>query len=280
MPTRTVIQLRHGAARRVRDLWTGTLTQPATVGDLTLHDAKRIESRAYFGNGFLHVGADATAEDHRLIGNESGGITMANDGGISTARIAGTAYEIHKLMAVEDYNAHIADAVLSAGPEGVLSNVDDQTLVVAANAAKPGGFEDEYTIPSGIKYINEVSVEDSAGVFRYRVPNDQLKVIGGKLRFSGWAVGCFEAAGRNIRIIGQGAATVPSLADTSTVAIDADFIMSYVELQALIPIAGGQGARARAASQRVQALTQLLEVKRLEVGTTHRVLPGSLIVAD
>jgi len=281
--SRTVLQLRQAAARALRDHWGGTLTQVASIGSLTVYDTQRIEADGYLANGYLHLGADATAEDHRIIGNAAGGLTLANDGGIVTLRSAGTAYEIHKLGSVAEYNSFITDAIVAAGAEAALASKDDQTLIVTANASKPGGVENEYVIPAGFKYIWEVWVDDQSGYFDQRIPMDQLMLLPGatkKLRFSEWAAAAMLRTGQRIRLLGQALEAEPALADTSVVTVDAQYIVNSVELSMLIPIASGTGARAQAAIARARNLTQLVELRRTDAAADARILPGSLVVPN
>ena len=109
----TVRTLRHDAARRVRDLWTGTLTTLAPVAALNLADTSRVEYAGYFSNYYIHIGSDAAAEDHRIQTNEPQQLTLADDGGIVIEQPQGTVYELHRLWSVPEYNGFIADAVRS-----------------------------------------------------------------------------------------------------------------------------------------------------------------------
>lgn len=279
--SRTVAQLRHAAALRVRDLWTGTLTAQASVGNTQLQDSTRIEVPGFFANCFIYIGQDATSEAHRLVNSGAGAVILANDGGIRVVRAEGTVYEIHRLLSVADYNAFITDAILSISTEAVLASIDHSALTITASATKPSGFENEYQLPAQFKYITEVWIEDSGGDFSTLIPMSELSIIAGttkKLRFTHDIAARSFQAGKRIRILGQGPPGVPALSDTTAVTIDPDFIASYVEMMVLTPIAAGTGARAQAAAARVRTLTALVEAKRASAASEARVAPGSLVV--
>lgn len=276
----TVLTLRQDAARRLRDLWTGKISATALVGALQLTSNSRVETIGYFSNAHIHIGADATSEDHRLVTNGPRSLTLPADGGIVTQREIGVDYEIHKLWSVPEYNGFVNDALKSIASEAVLSSMDDQSLIVTANANKPNGVEDEYAMPAGFRYISEIWFEDSAGYFDQRIPNNQARPLPGatrKLRFSEWATAQMTV-GRNIRLLGQGLPVLTTLADTSEVSVDPDYVTSYVELQALTPLAGGTSTRAIAARDRVRFLGPMVEQKRAAATSEHRVLPGSLVI--
>ncbi|MGK2853869.1 MAG: hypothetical protein ACSLE3_07150 [Microbacteriaceae bacterium] len=272
----TVKVLRHQASRRVRDLWTGSLTAAEAAAQTELSDSKRVEISGYFTNGYLHLGVDAAAEDHRITTNSAGALTIASP--LAAAHASGTVYEIHKLWSTPDYNAFIADAIMSIGSEAVLADKDDESISVEANGLKSSGIEDEYIIPPGFRYINEIWLADSTGAFTSRLPNTEARALSStRLRFSSWAT-AHMTPGRDIRLIGQGIGGTPPLADTSIVRIDPGYIADYVELQVLAPVSGGTSTRAIAARDRVRYLGASVEMKRSSAVTEHRALPGSLAV--
>lgn len=279
----TVQTLRHDASRRVRDLWTGSLTSTANAAATTLVDTKRVEVDGFFNNAYLHIGADAAAEDVRVSTNDQSSTNLTITPALAAQKTSGTAYEIHRLWSVPEYNGFIADAIRSIGSEGVLAAYDNSSLTITANANKPAGIEDEYAIPAGFRYIQQVWIADQLGYYYYEVPHREVSVLPGstkKLRFSPWLCSTVLSSqlGNAIRLLGQGVASPPTLADTSIIEVDPDFVVSYVELQVLIPLAGGQGARAEAAQRRVYQLTPLVEAKRASAVTEHRVLPDSMRV--
>lgn len=276
----TVQTLRHDAARRVRDHWAGSLTAAVDANAASILDSSRVEVTDFFQNGYLHLDVDSDAEDLRVTGNDQDLNTVSIAPVTAAAHDQGTAYEIHKLWSVPEYNGFIADALKSVATEAVTAHLDNTSLTVTANANKPGGIEDEYAIPSGFRYIDEVWVADQVGHFDVRIPNSEVRAIPGstkKLRFSLRATAAMQV-GRTIRLLGQGPPDASSLQDSTVIYIDPDYIVSYVELQVLQPLSGGDTARERAARARVQFLQAYIEDKRYRAVTEHRVLPGSIVV--
>lgn len=285
MAYRTLLQLRHAASLRVRDLWRGTLTAAAATSAVTVDSSNRQELVDFFTNGFLHINLDVSlhaAEDLRLLGNGPGVLTLVQPG-VQVAHDDNTAYEIHKICSVEDYNQFIIDALIDLAGEAILGNQESTALSITANANKATGMENEYTIPTGMRYITEIMIANAAGVYEDAIPltPDCVQVLPGttkRLRLSTYVLSLYGAVGRGIRILGMGEQDASALLDATTVGGDASFITEHVVLSLLRFLARGRGAAAQAALNQINPQTQLVELKREEAGQEARVLPGSLVV--
>lgn len=281
MASRTVIQLRHAAARRMRDHWQGTLTSTSAVAATTLTDTRRKEISDYFVNGFVQVGGSGdTPEHHRISANVQSTGVMTLAWGLAAEWASGKSYEIHRAASAQDYNQFIVDAVLDMASEMILGNQSSTSLSLTANAAKPAGLEDEYTIPTGFRYISEVGIDDGAGFYNV-VPLSEVTPMPGstrKLRFSPWALSRYGGVGRTIRLLGQGEQDLSAITDATSIICDPSFVLEYIILQFLHLRAAGSGRVADAARQRINAQTQVVEIKRAAAGYESRVPAGALVV--
>lgn len=269
--SRTVRQLRHSASRRLDDLWVGTLTVSANQGTKQLADAKRVENVNFFSNGEFYIDQDALGEEHRIVSSGAGQFTIAGDG-LSAAKALATVYELHKRWSLSEYNEFLDDAILDAASEAVLASVRDESLTVVAD-------QYEYTVPSGIRYIQQVWQKDSSGDFTEPIfPHFPMSVLPGtpkKLSFSKMTP---LTTGRVLRILGQGVEEVAALDDTSAITIDSSFLVKHMEV-ALHRIRAAENSAGGAASGRLlRSLEQELELRREAMSREHRILPGSLSV--
>lgn len=279
MAFRTQRQLRHSAALRMRDLWTGTLTNQIVAGGLQIDDSSRQETPGFFRNAYIQI--DILNPQHLRVVDNSGGLISIGEPGSSGTVTATTAYELHKIASASEYNQFIADAVLDATNEIILGNKSDETLVITANALKAGGLENEYTLPTGFRYISEIMVTNAGGAFENMIPQKEYDLLPGstkKLRLSPWALHNFCAVGRTLRLLGMGEQDISALTDSTTISCDASFITEFVELQILKLRAGGTGAAADAARLRLTQQAQIVELKRESAAHEARALPGVRVV--
>lgn len=284
---RTVMQLRQAASRRLRDLWIGTLTSSASAAATTLIDTReRVETDHYFRNGYLRLLDHdlCEAEDHRISDSfqPSTSLTLIGEG-LQADHIAGSPYEIHKLWSPSEYDGFLADALMSVGSEAVISDVDDSSSVhILANTRKVSGIEDEYFLPAGLRYLERVQVQDINGAFLVDIPLDQIRILPGspqkRIKFSEWACANLFTVNRRVRLLGQSIPSVDGLVDLTDIAIDPDYLISYVEMCALAPIAAGTNARAQAAARRMQNLTVLVEQKRGQAASENRAAQGAIVI--
>ncbi len=274
---RTVIQLRQTVARTVRDLWTGTLTTAGTAGDQQLFDTNLLVD---LQNAYIHLSADAAAEDLRVRSSGDGQIHLAGEIGLAAGIAKDAVWEAHRIADVPAYNSFIRDAIIDAGGEFLLLDKDDQTISLTADATKPVGLEDEYNLPSGFRYIHEVAIADSQGFFR-PFPLRQITIIPGstkKIRFSTWALSVFGFVGRTVRLLGQSVEDVPALSDSTSVSTDAAYVRAAVLLDLTRILTGGAGVRAQAAQGQLRTMEASVLLKRETMIPDGIVMPGSVAV--
>ena len=279
MAFQTLKQLRRSAAMGEQDHWDGAITDAAPVGALQIAIAGRREAVGYFRNSFIQLSENAAAEHHRVQENGAGQVSITLPG-VATAIASGAYYEIHKLASAEEYNRFILDAVLDVSAEAILGNQEDTSLTVTANANKVGGLEDEYTVPTGFRYIYEICMANSSGAYTEVFPLNQVTLMPGttkRMRFSPWLMG-YLVEGRGLRILGQGEQDISSVIDSTTINVDPSYVREYVRLQLLESLSGGSSARAQAAMQRLRTQASVVELKKMSATSEQRVLPGSLVV--
>lgn len=270
--SRTVKQIRHAVSRRVGDLVTGTLTTDPASGVTTLIDTSRVEIDGWFKGYHLHIGEDATSEDLRVLDSDQSATSLsvspatAVDHGLDD-------YELHKLMDVPEYNSLIDDAILEAGPESLIDNLEYTSITLV-----DGDYE--YALPRNFRYINEIWIADSDGSYQpdsaYQVPLELCSVIPGTIRQLRFHPVVPITDGRSVRILGQGVQALPTLADTSLIYLDPAYISKHVELTLMRQMALGGGAQAAVALRLSNTLAAELQLLRDQMITTSRPKSGSL----
>jgi hypothetical protein len=272
---RTTVQLRDLLSQSLRDRTLGTLTTGESLGATHIRDTSRVEQRDYFRNYYFRVGADATAEEHRVISNNSGAIDLAT--GLAAAHTVNSRYEMHRRFSTVDYNDFIQMAILSASPEATTHDTI-QTIAVTSNAILPGGLEDTYNLWEQFRYISRIVMEDTSGAQTIVVPDDQYEILVGtparRIKFSTWMMSQ-TSAGRNILVEGTAPATGTVLADSELIKLPAEFIVVHARDQALGIM--GQAEDRIGAWARLQQQQQAprLEQLRDELTIFRRATPGA-----
>lgn len=285
----TYASMRRAVAIRAGDWWTGTLPATHAAGVLQIDDPNRREAAGFFRNAFLRLGHDRiistpstryTPEDLRIVESRpaSFDLAFANE----YEHLTDMTYEIHRLTDVPTYNSFIAAAIEDAGAEAVVAEYKDVSTAITANANKPGGVEDEYAVPTGLRYITEVRVADANGEYTHTIPLRLIKPMPGStkmIRFDLMSISGFPA-GRLIRISGQGLASSTAQYDDTTIPIDPSFVREYLYNELLMLQSRRSGQLGDFARQRLPAQQQLVELKRMTMQTEYRAEPGVVVVPN
>ena len=279
MAFRTLKQLRVSAAQVEQDHWAGSIGDAVTEGQTQIAAPDRHEGTRFFANFFIQLGEGAEAEHLRLINNGAGQLVTALPGA-TAAHDAGSYYEIHRIASAVEYNQFIVDAALDVSAEAILGNKESTSLTITTNAAKVGGIEDEYTVPTGFRYINEIAMANAQGAYTEILPLNQVSLLPGatkRMRFSPWLTG-WLVEGRSLRILGMGEQDVSAIEDDDLIMADPSYVREYVRLQLLELLSSGSGARAQAALNRIRTQAALVELKKASATSEQRALPGSIVV--
>lgn len=265
-------ELRYRLANRLGDLWHGQLTNILNASSTSATISTRLERAGVFSGGMLRVGTQgAQTVEEKPIASYAGAGSYVMGTSWSVAHQVGEEYEIHLKFTAADYNRMLMDALADAAGEGVLANLRYTALTWVTD-------QWEYDLPTNFKYISRVEIMGADGHPEQHFRNEDLRILPGipkKLVFPRWAS---ATAGLTIRITGQGSEQEPTNYDTGVIVTDQAFLLTHAELHArarLAVLGSDIGAVSRTM---LRDLNASLELRRSNMATAHRTLPGVLVV--